>query len=76
MHFVVLSYSRSTLIFSFMAMSNLFQLFENSSILFYITIIPLLGILLLFFVRDNDKEQAHKIALYTSLITFLLSIFL
>ena len=59
-----------------MAMSNLFQLFENSSILFYITIIPLLGILLLFFVRDNDKEQAHKIALYTSLITFLLSIFL
>ena len=57
-------------------MSNLIQIFENSSILSYIMILPLIGILLLLFIRENETQLAHKIALYTSLITFLLSLFL
>ena len=57
-------------------MSSLIQIFENFSILLWLTITPLLGVLLLLFVRESDKELAHKIALYTSLLTFILSIFL
>lgn len=55
-------------------MSFLINIFENSSILFYLIIVPLIGVTLLFFSSSN--ENAHKIALYTSLITFILSIFL
>jgi proton-translocating NADH-quinone oxidoreductase chain M len=66
-------------------MSNFFHLVENFSTsicaysLTYIIITPLIGILLLLFIRSNaekENEIAHKIALYTSLITFWLSIFL
>lgn len=52
------------------------QIFENTSPLLYIIITPLIGILLLLFVNENEQERSHKIALYTSLITFILSIFL
>jgi hypothetical protein len=49
---------------------------SSFSILSYIMITPLIGILLLLFLRENEQERSHKIALYTSLITFILSIFL
>ncbi len=57
-------------------MSNLIQIFENNYILPIIIIIPLISILLLLFVHENNKEFIHKITLYTTLIIFLLSIFL
>lgn len=57
-------------------MSLFVQIFDNSSILLYLITIPLIGIFLLFFISPSSGILAHKIALYTTLINFVVSIFL
>jgi NADH:ubiquinone oxidoreductase subunit 4 (subunit M) len=50
--------------------------FTNTSTLLYIILVPLLGSILVLFTPSSKEKLIHQIGLYTSLITFLLSIFL
>jgi NADH-quinone oxidoreductase subunit M len=51
-------------------------MFEYSSILLLLIALPLLGILILFFIPDTEPELQKNIGLSTSLLTFILSILL
>ena len=51
-------------------------MFEYSSILLLLIALPLLGILILFFIPDNNPDLQKTIGLSTSLLTFVLSMLL
>jgi|TARA_B110001452_G_scaffold254927_1_gene246902 proton-translocating NADH-quinone oxidoreductase chain M len=51
-------------------------MFEYSSILLLLIALPLLGILILFFIPDTQPELQKNVGLSTSLLTFVLSILL
>jgi proton-translocating NADH-quinone oxidoreductase chain M len=55
---------------------NTFHLFDPSSFLFFIFVFPLFGIFLLLFIPNSAFSQLHLVALFTSLITFVSSLFL
>jgi hypothetical protein len=57
-------------------MFNTFHLFDPSSFLFFIFVFPLFGIFLLLFIPNSDFFKLHLVALFTSLITFVSSLFL
>ena len=48
----------------------------DSSILLSLVAIPLIGILILFFIPDTNPDLQKNVGLSTSLLTFLLSILL
>lgn len=50
--------------------------FTNTSTLLYIILIPLLGSIIVLFIPGSKEKLIHQVGLYTSLITFILSIFL
>jgi NADH-quinone oxidoreductase subunit M len=51
-------------------------MFEYSSILLLLIGLPLIGILVLFFIPDNKPDLQKNIGLCFSLLTFLLSLLL
>jgi len=54
---------------------NLFQSF-NHYILVSILVLPVIGIITLFFIDEKKKELLGQIALFFSMVTFILSLFL
>jgi proton-translocating NADH-quinone oxidoreductase chain M len=51
-------------------------MFEYSSILLLLVALPLLGILILFFIPDNNPDLQKTVGLSTSLLTFVISMLL
>jgi len=50
--------------------------FTNTSTLLYIILIPLLGAIVVLFTPRANEKLIHDIGLFTTLFTFVLSIFL
>lgn len=48
----------------------------ESHLLLVTTLFPLVGVIILFFIPDSNRKLISRVALYTSLITFLISLLL
>ena len=60
------------------AETKMSAIFDNLTqyVLLYTIFIPLAGIILLIFIPETNGRLLHQVGFYTSLITFIVSIFL